>query len=206
MHIFSALVFAIVVSIDNFTVGIAYGVKRIKIRLSSNLLIGLISSFGTLLSMVLGLAIIKAISAKTANLIGCVILLTLGIYFLVDFFKKKFKIQSLKLQFKHDFSVYQALLNYPEIADVDKSGSLEVKESTMLAFALTLNNFGLGLGVGITGINIFEATILTFIISIISISLGYTVGQKFLSKLLGDYAGLFSGCLIILLAIYEIFK
>ncbi|MBC8060769.1 MAG: sporulation membrane protein YtaF [Clostridiaceae bacterium] len=206
MHILSALVFALVVSIDNFTVGIAYGSKKIKIKPSSNLLIGLFSSLGTFLSMVLGLGIIQVISAKTANLVGCVVLLTLGIYFLIDFFKKKLKIQSFKLRIKQDFSVCKALLNYPEIADVDKSGSLELRESIMLAFALTLNNFGLGIGVGITGINIFQATLLTFIISIVSILIGYTVGEKFLSKFLGDYASLFSGCLIIILSIYEIFK
>ena len=206
MHILSAFIFALVVSIDNFTVGIAYGVKKIKINLSSNLLIGLISSLGTLLSMILGLVIIKVISAKTANLFGCVILLTLGIYFLIDFFKKKSRPQGLKPQIENEFSVYETLLNYPEFADVDKSGNLDVKESIMLAFALALNNFGVGIGVGIAGINIFQATILTFIVSIISISMGYIVGQKYLSKLLGDYAGLFSGCLIIILGIYEIFK
>jgi len=206
MHIFSALIFAIVVSIDNFTVGIAYGVKKIRISPSSNILIGLISSLGTLLSMILGLAIINLISAKTANLLGCIILLTLGIYFIIDFFKKKFNIQSFKLQLKPDLSVCTVLLNYPEFADVDKSGTLELKESIMLAFALALNNFGLGIGVGITGINIIQVTIFTFITSILSILIGYTIGQKYLSKLLGDYASLFSGCLIIFLSIYEIFK
>ena len=206
MHIFSALIFAIVVSIDNFTVGIAYGVKKIRISPSSNILIGLISSLGTLLSMILGLAIINLISAKTANLLGCIILLTLGIYFIIDFFKKKFNIQSFKLQLKPDLSVCTVLLNYPEFADVDKSGTLELKESIMLAFALALNNFGLGIGVGITGINIVQVTIFTFITSILSILVGYIIGQKVLSKLLGDYASLFSGCLIIFLSIYEIFK
>jgi len=206
MHIFSALIFAIVVSIDNFTVGIAYGVKKIRISPSSNILIGLISSLGTLLSMILGLAIINLISAKTANLLGCIILLTLGIYFIIDFVKKKFNIQSFKLQLKPDLSVCTVLLNYPEFADVDKSGTLELKESIMLAFALALNNFGLGIGVGITGINIVQVTIFTFITSILSILIGYTIGQKYLSKLLGDYASLFSGCLIIFLSIYEIFK
>ena len=206
MHIFSALIFAIVVSIDNFTVGIAYGVKKIRISPSSNILIGLISSLGTLLSMILGLAIINLISAKTANLLGCIILLTLGIYFIIDFVKKKFNIQSFKLQLKPDLSVCTVLLNYPEFADVDKSGTLELKESIMLALALALNNFGLGIGVGITGINIVQVTIFTFITSILSILIGYTIGQKYLSKLLGDYASLFSGCLIIFLSIYEIFK
>jgi len=206
MHILSSFIFALIVSIDNFTVGIAYGAKKIKINLSSNILIGIISSLGTLLSMILGLVIIRVISARAANLLGCVILLTLGIYFLIDFFNKRLKIEGLKLQMKQDFSVYKALLSYPEFADMDKSGSLDLRESIVLAFALALNNFGLGIGVGITGINIFEATIFTFIISIISISLGYIVGKKYLSKLFGDYAGLFSGCLIIILAIYQIFK
>ena len=206
MHIFSAFIFALVANVDNLTVGIAYGIKKIKINLSSNILIGLISSIGTFLSMTLGLVIINVISAKTANLFGCIILLILGIYFLIDFFKKRLKIEDLKLQIRKDFSVYEALLNYPEFADVDKSGSLDVKESILLAFALTLNNFGIGIGVGIAGIDIFQSTILTFIISILSISIGYIVGRKYLSKLLGDYASLFSGCLIIVLGIYEIFK
>jgi putative sporulation protein YtaF len=205
MHIFSAFIFSLSANIDNFTVAMSYGINKIKIGLLSNLLIALISSLGTLISMSLGLIIIKIISASVANLFGCVILILIGISFIIDFFKKRFKIQSLNFETKNDFSIYKAILDYPEIVDINKSGTLEVKESFTLALALTLNNFGLGIGVSITGINIFLTTSLTFIFSLLSIFIGYFIGKKYLSKLFGNYATLFSGILIIMLGIYEIF-
>ncbi|ORX22526.1 sporulation membrane protein YtaF, partial [Thermoanaerobacterium sp. PSU-2] len=57
MHVISSLLFSISANIDNFTVAIAYGIKKIRIGILSNLLIALVSGIGTFLSMFIGLFI-----------------------------------------------------------------------------------------------------------------------------------------------------
>ncbi|WP_010294227.1 manganese efflux pump [Clostridium senegalense] len=100
---------------------------------------------------------------------------------------------------------YKNILDNPELVDSDNSSCIDVKESILLAFALTINNLGVGIGASITGLNIFLTTIFTFIFSLLFIILGYLIGTSYLSKLFGKYASLISGAIIIFLGCYELF-
>ena len=203
MHLISSFLFAFSANIDNFTVGIAYGIKKIKISLLSNLLIALITAAGTFVSMAIGLALSKVLTVSAANIIGSVILIVLGIWIAKDFFKKNknFEISEHKNQHIAD---YNQILETPELADLNHSGTIDIKESLVLAFALTINNFGLGIGASITGLNIYATVLCTFFFSILSITVGCLLGRSYLSTLLGKFAPLVSGLIIVLLGIYEL--
>lgn len=201
MHLLSSLLFAVCANIDNFTVGIAYGIKKIKIGLISNLLIALITGAGTFVSMAVGLWLSRFLPVSAANLIGSVILIILGVFVAADFFKAK-KRQKANKNDRGDFC--SKILEEPELADQNSSGTIDVKESLLLAVALSVNNFGLGIGASITGLNIFATVLCTVLGSILSIILGCLLGRSCLSRLFGRYAALVSGILIILLGIYEI--
>lgn len=204
MHILASIVFAFIANIDNFTVGIAYGIKRIKIDIYSNLMIALITGIGTFFSMSIGLIISKNIGVFSSSIIGGVILVSIGIYFIWDSIpKKNNRVKDTSTE--EDYNNYFQLLESPEKADVDKSGHIDIKEAITLALALSLNNLGLGIGASISGLNIFIITIFTFIFSIITIYIGYILGDSYLSKILGKYATMVSGIVIIILGIYEIF-
>ena len=204
MHILPSFLFSISANIDNFTVGLAYGIKNIKIKLLSNLIIAFISSIGTFISMYMGFLISKLILPKVANILGCTILIVIGTWFIADSFREKDNHPKSKLNKRNDIKTYEQLLDNPTIADADNSGSIDIKESITLAISLTLNNLGLGIGASITGISILFTTFFTFIVSILSISLGYFIGKSFLSKLLGKYAIIASGGIIIFLGVYEL--
>ena len=60
--------------------------------------------------------------------------------------------------------------------------NIDFKESLALSLALALNNFGLGIGASISGLNIAFTTISTFIISLIFISLGFYLSKTIKSK------------------------
>lgn len=206
MHLISTLLFAISANIDNFSVSIAYGIKEIKIGKWSNILIAVISGIGTFLSMSIGLFITKLVSARIANILGCTILITLGVWFIINYFISTNKKKVIKLnEIKNNPMIYKEILDNPEKADKDNSGSIDTKESVTLAFALTINNFGLGIGASITGLNVLLTTCCTIFFSIIAILLGYLIGNSCLSKLLGKYAPLVSGIIIVSLGIYELF-
>lgn len=203
MHLLSALLFAFSANIDNFTVGIAYGIKKIRIQALSNLLIALITAAGTFASMAVGLAVSKILLPSIANAAGSIILILIGIWIMKDFFWKK-KSPKTQVEKKSSLTNCGQILRDPEKADSNRSGTIDLKESLILALALTINNFGLGIGTSITGLNIYVTVICTFFFSIVSISLGCILGRSWLSSILGKYAPLASGMIIVLLGIYEL--
>ncbi len=198
--VLSALIFALSSNLDNIVVGIAYGIKKIKIGFLSNLIIGLTTSLGTLLSMYAGSYIAKLISPNIANKIGAFIIILLGLYFMIQSIislikDKKFKELALK--------DIDDMIDYALKTDKDESGHIEVKEAFIVAFGLTLNNLGNGIAASITGVDINLTVIFTFILSISTLLLGSLIGNNVLGKICGKYAPLISGVLLILLGALE---
>lgn len=82
--ILSALLYSLSSNLDNLVVGIAYGIKKIKIGITANLIIALVTSIGTFLSMSVGLYILKFLPHSVANGLGAVVIIILEIYFVTQ--------------------------------------------------------------------------------------------------------------------------
>ncbi|AUB43915.1 Putative Mn2+ efflux pump MntP (plasmid) [Nostoc flagelliforme CCNUN1] len=232
MHILSALLLAIAVNVDNFAVGIAYGIKKLQIGWLTNLFIGLISAAGTYLAISVGNDIRNYLSVNVANVLGSFILIAVGIWSIWKTLKRQRRkvrmrqemsflvaagsnraisnsshgdlSQEFSQEFLQEFS-YEKFLEHPEKADVDRSGYIDVQESIALAFGLTLNNLGSGLGGGISNLNVVITTFLVFILSLLGISGGYFLGDRFTTKISGLWAGILSTSLVIITGVYEYF-
>ena len=191
MNILSSFLFAISANIDNFVVGLSYGISGIKIGFLSSFIISLISFIGTIISMFLSKAIINHMPESLSNLLGSIMLIFIGIWTIVKPLLKNKESNSI--------------LENPDKADKDKSSHIDPKESISLAFALTINNIGLGVGASITGLSIILTSLLTFAFSLFMIKGGYILGSRYLSKVFTTRATLISGFLIIALGIFEIF-
>ncbi len=190
MHVLSTLLFVISVNIDSFVVGLSYGMRKVKIGLVSNLIIGLITLAGTILSMLAGKIIFHSISENVSNFIGSIMLILIGSWTLIKPLLKNL----------HSGEI----LENPEKADIDNSSSIDAKESIALAFALTINNVGIGISASITGLNVVLTSALTFVFSMLTIILGYVLGSYFLPQAFNKRATIISGLIIIALGIYEI--
>ena len=151
------LLFALSANLDNFTVSATFGIRKIKISFFNNILIAVISALGTYLSMTFGHVIGRFIPLAISNYIGSSILILIGLFIMKDFFKhdKKQKNDGTRP------NKINSILNKSETADLDGSGSIDMKETALLAAALTLNNFGFGIGSSITGLNIYIKTCYT---------------------------------------------
>ena len=200
VHPTSILLFGISANIDNLTVGIAYGIRKMRITLLSNLLIALVSGIGTYLSMRIGLELSRFLSAGTANLIGSILLILLGVWTAKDFFFRTGE----KRRPPEIRRFGGAILEKPELLDKNRSETLDAKEAVALAFALTVNNFGLGVGASVTGLNIYATVLCTFVFSIGMLTAGCLLGRTCLSKSLGKLAPLISGAVIVALGICEL--
>lgn len=206
-HLLSAIFLAISSNVDNFAIGIAYGVKKIKIGTSGNLIIAIFSGLGTYFSMSIGAIIGRFLSASLANLLGSGVLICLGIWGMWDAIKteRQERKKRHKSSSVNELS-YTTFIEDPERADLDHSQFIDVRESLTLAFALTINNIAGGIGGGLSGLNIIFTTLLTFVLSLILILLGYFLGERFSAKLSGKWSGILSSFLIIFIGIYEYFS
>ncbi|HII4437307.1 TPA: sporulation membrane protein YtaF [Clostridium perfringens] len=202
MSFLSILLFVIAASLDILVVSLAYGLKDIKINFSSTLVIASISALGTFISMILGKFLVDLIPVKLGDIIGGLVLLALGFYSIYSYFKEK---KILTSHNSENNSSPTFILENPEVADKDKSGNIDFKESLALSLALALNNFGLGIGASISGLNIAFTTISTFIISLIFISLGFYLSKTIKSKNISKNSNLIAGIIIIILSLFTIF-
>ena len=85
-------------------------------------------------------------------------------------------------------------------------GYMKMKDSIPLAFSLTINNIGSGIGAGISGLNATITTGATFVLAILALVCGSALGEKFARKMTDFWAGFLSSSLIILIGIYEYFN
>ncbi len=82
--ILSALLFSLSSNLDNVVIGIAYGIKKIKLGILANLIIAFVTSTGTFLSMSVGAYISTFLPRSVANILGAGVVIILGIYFVVQ--------------------------------------------------------------------------------------------------------------------------
>lgn len=198
--ILSALLFSLSSNLDNLVVGIAYGLKQIRIGMIPNLIIALVTSTGTFLSMLVGIYITNFLSLTVANRLGAGVIIILGIYFVTQSIIKFYKNNNSKELALKD--IYD-MIDYAEKSDIDKSGDINMKEAFLVALGLTFNNLAAGVAASITGVSVPFTVIVTLILSIILITFGEILGSNIIGAILGKYAPLISGILLIILGIIE---
>jgi Predicted membrane protein len=200
--VFSSLLFSLSFNLDNIVIGAAYGIKKIKIGPSANLIIAAVTSLGTYLSMALGTYISGFLPDSCANAIGAAAVILLGLYFLIQSIVKladRTKPKELALKDVSD------MMEYAQESDRNHNGKIDKKEALLVAAGLMLNNLGTGIAASVTKVNIPLTIAATFVLSIVTVLLGEMIGGRALGKLFGKYAPLFSGILLILLGIFEFY-
>ncbi len=207
-HILSAIGLSLSSNSDSFAVGVAYGTKRIRIGTLSNLLMAFISALGTYLSMSLGEKITQFLDHDVANFLGSFVLVAIGVWGILNTLRAEIKSKRKKETPSSliDELDYEVFVEDPSLADLDNSKVIDVRESIPLGLALTINNLANGIGAGLSGINIYLTTFLCFIFSILSIVIGYIIGEKLTARLSGKWLDLISGSMMIAIGIYEYYS
>ena len=198
--ILSALLFSLSSNLDNVVIGTAYGIKKIKIGIIPNLIIAVVTSTGTFLAMSIGAYISTFLSHSVANALGAGAIIILGLYFITQSIIKLINNNKSKDLALKDIT---DMIEYAQKSDLDNSGDINPKEAILVAFGLTFNNLGTGVVASISGVSIQLTVMATFIFSITSIKFGEAVGNHILGKLLGKFAPLISGILLIILGVFD---
>ena len=176
------LILAFAVSIDSFSVGFTYGLRKMRIPFKSIIIIAGCSAVTLMIAMFIGHLIGQFFSPVLAEKIGGIILIALGGWIIYQFFRPdkekdvllhekiivNFEIKSLGLVIH--------ILRKPMSADFDKSGTITGMEAFMLGMALSLDAFGAGIGAVMLGFSPVYIALSVAILSSLLVFLGIRIG------------------------------
>jgi len=168
----AAMLMAVALSLDGFGVGLAYGLRRILIPMSSLIAIALCTVFAMGISMLFGSWVTSWLSFIPARSLGAAIILALGVVQLAkviwngqrESFPQAVPAMTVVLQkpvlepiFRFQMSFFGfviQVLKTPAIADVDGSGGISLRESLILGSALAMDAFASGIGAAMAGMTL----------------------------------------------------
>lgn len=181
---FSILFLGLAVSIDNFSTGIAYGLRTILITWRSSFLIGFCSGLTLFMGTLFGMASTHLLSGNFTSRLGGIILIGIGIVTLYNYFKKDSSLQFCfadKPIFHWEIKsigIVIDIMRKPDVADFDHSGSINGLEAFFLGIALSLDAFGVGISAAMMHVSIIPLMTSVFLMSAFFLKLGMLAGKS----------------------------
>lgn len=206
----SLILLAFAVSLDSFSVGFTYGLRKMHLPLRSIFVIAICSAFTLMVAMGVGNIVSVFLSPEWAEKIGGIVLVGIGAWVLYQFFRPE-KDQAnlnddpmlIKLEIK-SLGVVIHILKKPMDADIDKSGAITGIEAFLLGFALSLDAFGAGIGAALLGYSPIMMAILVAIISSMFLFGGLKCGKGMAKMKWVQKFAFLPGFLLIMLGIWKL--
>ena len=195
---------------DNVAVGVACGLARIAVPLTSNLLIAGVTGICTLACMYAGRGIGSVMAPRLASAVGGAIIALIGGWVIAQSLlanrRRGDGMHSIDATLHEKpglLSRVMSLLDNPAGADSDFSRRIEPRESLLLAAALSLNNTVNGVAAGMMGLNPLLLTLAVMLFSMLMLSAGSAAASRFSRRWIGGFSGVLSGVLLMALGLHE---
>lgn len=180
---FSIILLALAVSLDSFSVGFTYGLRKMRIPFKSIAIIACCSALTLTISMLIGHLLQQVLSPVITAKMGGVILIILGVWVIYQFFRSEKEKEILphekviiNLEIK-SLGLVIHILKKPMSADFDKSGTITGVEAVMLGLALSLDSFGAGIGAVMLGYSPGYLALAVAFLSSLLVFLGIKLGS-----------------------------
>ncbi|WP_050616020.1 sporulation membrane protein YtaF [Bacillus testis] len=209
-NVFAFALLAVAVSLDSFSVGFTYGLRKMKIPLGSILIIAAMSATTFLLSMLIGGVLSHFLSPSFAARFGGCILIAMGIWISFQTFRsrnhEKEEVAEDKVIASFEvkaFGIAINILKKPMAADIDRSGTIVGMEAIFLGLALSFDSFGAGVGAAMLGYSPFLLAVFVGIMGATLLKMGMVFGHKLSYQLWINRLSLLPGILLILIGILK---
>ena len=207
---FSIILLALAVSLDSFSVGFTYGLRKMRIPFKSIAIIACCSAMTLTIAMLIGHLLQQVLSPVFAGKMGGVILIILGVWVIYQFFRSEKEKDILphekviiNLEIK-SLGLVIHILKKPMSADFDKSGTITGVEAIMLGLALSLDSFGAGIGAAMLGYSPGYLALAVALLSSLLVFLGIKLGS-YLSQITWLQRFTFlPGILLIIIGVWKI--
>ncbi len=189
------ILLVIVVSIDCFAAALTYGLAKIKVGFLSAAVISLVGSMVLWLSLVIADILSRIFSPETAQTVGGLMLVLMGLLMISKRLIRKFVKEK-----QHGIT---AIFLDEKKADYDNSKDISVKEAFFLAGILSTDCFlsGLAAGLGFSQNQKIWSIILNFFGGIFAIYLGLFIGKLFSKRIKNVDLSVLDGLVLIMLGV-----
>lgn len=183
------IMLGLAVSLDGFVAGMAYGLKNIRMPLTSVAIVGLVTTICAGAAMLLAAMVGSVINTHAAVTGGAALLILIGVFSLfqeyltkdVRSYQPDGEVTARKLSFSIGRLVI-SIVAKPETADVDKSNNISSLESIFLGLALGLDNMLAAFAAALMGWLPLSAPLLMGVIQMMVISAGLYVSKRFVPE------------------------
>lgn len=197
------LFIAIINNIDNIGVRIAYSLRGINIPFLKNLWISIITFFISSLTAFSGNMLSEILDKNIASIISMILFIIIGLWIIFEPYIKKHSNKYKEIN--SNKNIIFNILKQPESADIDNSNDINFKEATLLGIALSINNICGGLSAGMIGLNSLFVGAFSALISFIVLWIGNYITKFFNKYNIGDKAIIFSGIVLIIIGLNQVF-
>jgi putative sporulation protein YtaF len=219
----SLILIALAVSLDNCSVGLLYGARKIRIPWVSLLIISICSGVMIWGSMSLSQAMLDLLEPQAAKDAGALILVMVGLWTIFQFILHHRKpnllanstdrivlkntevpVQTvMQIEIRKIGLVIQ-ILRSPTVADMDKSGNISPWEASLLGIALSLDALGAGVGAALVGYSPLPTAVWIAISGGLFITIGLRLGHWLSSRRWMQRLSILPGLLLITLGIMKL--
>ncbi len=207
----SLLLLAFAVSLDSFSVGFTYGMRKMRIPFKSIFVIACCSAGTMLGAMFLGELLTRIFPVYITEKLGGFILMLIGAWVLYQFFRptretaEEEEVEKTLINFEiKTFGIVINILRKPMTADIDKSGTITGVEALLLGVALSLDAFGAGIGAALLGYSPIIMSLLVACMSSLFVSIGIKSGHIFSRFSWMDKFSCLPGIILIMIGIWKL--
>ena len=202
----SVILMAVAVSFDAFAIGVSYGMNKISVSACARFILSLVSGCTMLIAMLLGSVFGRQLSARSANSLGGLILIFIGIYTIWRNYRPSQTPRVLINLRIPLFGLIIQVFQEPLKADYDQSQHISFNEALVLGAALALDALAAGFGAAVLGLPLLPTAAAAFLASYLFISHGLWAGSRITSKPnQSRQLRWFPGTLIFLIGLQKIF-
>jgi putative sporulation protein YtaF len=211
-QLFSLLLLAFALSLDSFSVGFTYGLRKMVLPLKSVLIIATCSASSLMIAVSIGHGLEKILSPSITASLGGIILIALGAWVLYQFFRPEKEKDSELLEHEkliinfeiRSLGIAINILRKPMSADFDRSGTITGIEAFMLGFALSIDAFGAGIGAAMLGFPPIYLAVSVAVMSSLFLVLGIKSGAFFHKFNMVQKLTFIPGILLIIIGILKL--
>jgi len=197
------VLFGFALSVDSFGAGLAYGLKQIRMPVSSLLTIGFLSTVAVAISGALGNLVAFATPAFVAETAGGILLILIGLCLLCQTTRGA-RERVFQLRIPPLGMVVQVLFE-PLHADLDRSGTLSLREAGLLGLALAMDSFAAGFALGLMGPFAIVTPVIVGTGTFVFAALGLNLGRHSVARI-GHKLGKLPGYLLIALGVIRLVR
>lgn len=189
-----SLLLAFSLSLDALGIGLSYGLRHIRFRLSALLLLTAESFLMMELFLAAGRRLAAFFPAQAAERLSPLILLFFGAWLCL---------QGLGQGKRKEDSPLQA----PSLCDKDASSSIEPKEALLLGFLLSVDSFAIGLSAAAGGMDVALLPVFASLLQTLFLACGEKCGTRLVLRSTPKESlwSLLSGGILLLLAATQLF-